>query len=210
MALFGSLDRRRPGPSAGGLTLWEPGLRHFENWRSLRKESREFLTPWEPRWPDDDLTIEGYRRRLRRYRRESELGLAITWFIFRDLDGSLLGGLTYSAIRHGASRSCQLGYWMGERHAGQGYMTRAVDLSVREMLELRGMERVEAACVPENERSIALLERNNFRREGYLREYLEINGVRRDHYIYALLKREYRPLQDGQQVRVERQTAGKT
>lgn len=205
MRLFAAFERKHPGPSEAGLSLREPGAMDYDAWRKLREESAEFLVPWEPRWPRDDLTREGFRNRLRRYRRDGELGHAVTWFLFRDADDMLLGGLTYSAIRHGASCSAQLGYWMGERHAGNGHMTRAVHMSLREMFHSRRLERIEAACVPDNKRSIALLERNGFTREGYLRGYLEINGRRRDHYLYALLKDEYRPLLQ-RNARQERKT----
>jgi [ribosomal protein S5]-alanine N-acetyltransferase len=195
MSLFAAFDRKQTGPSDRVLSLREPQSSHFAAWHSLRTESADFLTPWEPKWPRDDLSREGFRRRLRRYRRDADLGVATSWFLFRESDDALLGGLTYSGIRYGASCSAQLGYWMGVRHAGQGYMTRAVHLSLGEMFSRRGMERIEAACIPENQRSIRLLERNGFVREGYLRSYLEINGVRRDHILYALLRDNYGPMQ---------------
>jgi [ribosomal protein S5]-alanine N-acetyltransferase len=194
MSLFAAFDRKQNGLSDSRISLREPQTSHFAAWCSLRAESADFLVPWEPRWPSDDLTREGFRRRLRRYRRDGELGVATTWFLFRDSDDALLGGLTYSGIRYGASCSAQLGYWMGVRHAGQGYMTSAVHLSLGEMFTRRGMERIEAACIPENRRSIRLLQRNGFVREGYLRSYLEINGERRDHILFALLRENHSPL----------------
>ncbi len=42
----------------------------FAEWARLRAESREFLTPWEPTWPEDDLTRAAFRRRLRRQAEE--------------------------------------------------------------------------------------------------------------------------------------------
>jgi ribosomal-protein-alanine N-acetyltransferase len=39
----------------------------FLQWAHLRETSRNYLTPWEPIWPSDDLTRAGFRRRLRRY-----------------------------------------------------------------------------------------------------------------------------------------------
>ena len=38
----------------------------FAAWARLRADSRAFLKPWEPTWPDDDLTRAAFRRRLRR------------------------------------------------------------------------------------------------------------------------------------------------
>ena len=44
--------------------------------------------------------------------------------------------------------------------------------------------------MPDNVASIALLERNGFRREGFARAYLKINGAWRDHFLLALLESE--------------------
>ena len=47
------------------------------------------------------------------------------------------------------------------------------------------LHRIEAACIPGNARSIRVLEKAGFEREGLLRSYLRIDGVWQDHYLYA-------------------------
>ena len=54
-------------PRGHGLLLRAPQMSDFLQWAHLREHSREYLTPWEPIWPSDDLTRSGFRRRLRRY-----------------------------------------------------------------------------------------------------------------------------------------------
>ncbi len=54
-----------------------------------------------------------------------------------------------------------------------------------------GLHRVEANVQPDNARSIALVERLGFRREGYSPKYLKIGGRWRDHVRYALLADEF-------------------
>ncbi|MEQ9248624.1 MAG: 30S ribosomal protein S5 alanine N-acetyltransferase, partial [Nitratireductor sp.] len=49
---------------------------------------------------------------------------------------------------------------------------------------------LEAACIPDNKRSVGLLEKAGFQREGLLRSYLRIDGTWRDHYLYALVAEE--------------------
>jgi [ribosomal protein S5]-alanine N-acetyltransferase len=44
---------------------------------------------------------------------------------------------------------------------------------------------------PENARSIALVERLGFRREGYSPRYLKIGGRWRDHVRFAILDEEF-------------------
>ena len=55
------------------------------------------------------------------------------------------------------------------------------------------LHRIEAACIPENAPSIALLERNSFQREGYARGFLRINGAWRDHVLFGLVQSDARP-----------------
>jgi len=47
---------------------------------------------------------------------------------------------------------------------------------------------MEAACFPANVASIRLLEKTGFKREGFARQYLCINGVWQDHLLFARLK----------------------
>lgn len=163
-----------------------PQFSDFGAWRALRRESKAFLQPWEPTWNAEDLTERSFRTRINRYEREYSAGSAIALFIF-DLDEELLGGITIGNIRRGAAQSCMIGYWMGERFAGHGHMKAALKLTVHHIFDRLQLHRIEAACIPENERSIGLLESQGFRREGYLREYLKIDGKWRDHIMLSRL-----------------------
>src|ERR1700734_4462165 len=111
---------------------------------------------------------------------------AYSFLIFDSAADELLGGITLGGIRRGVAQSGTLGYWMGAPHAGKGRMTRAVAAAVRFGFATLRLHRIEAACLPENTASQALLERNGFQREGLARAYLRINGAWRDHVLYAL------------------------
>ena len=108
-------------------------------------------------------------------------------------DNQLMGGLTIGYIRRGVAQCCMIGYWMGERYAGKGHMEQALRLALPYIFSSLQLHRVEAACIPENQRSIRLLEKVGFQREGYLREYLKINGQWRDHLMFSLLSQESAP-----------------
>jgi len=159
-------------------------------WARLREQSRDFLTPWEPIWPIDDLTRTAFRRRLRRQGEEMARDESFAFLIFDATSDELLGGLTLGGVRRGVSQAATLGYWMGAPHAGKGHMTRAVASVVRFGFGSLRLHRIEAACIPDNAPSIALLERNGFRREGFARAYLKINDAWRDHVLLAVLEGE--------------------
>jgi ribosomal-protein-alanine N-acetyltransferase len=162
----------------------------FPVWAQLRAESRAFLTPWEPTWPEDDLTRAAFRRRLRRQVEDMARDESFAFLIFDQATDAMLGGLTLGGIRRGVAQAATLGYWMGATHAGRGRMTRAVAAATRYGFSTLRLHRIEAACLPENIPSMTLLERNGFRREGVARAYLKIDGAWRDHVLYALIEHE--------------------
>jgi ribosomal-protein-alanine N-acetyltransferase len=177
---------RRELPALRGelVTLRLPAIGDYREWAALRGESRSFLEPWEPRWSPEELDRAAWRHRIHRYREDYVQGTAIAFFIF-EKSGRLAGGITLGNIRHGVTQSGHIGYWIGERHAGRGLMTDAVNTLTRFAFDTLRLHRIEAACIPGNARSIRVLEKAGFRREGLLRSYLRINGFWQDHYLYA-------------------------
>jgi ribosomal-protein-alanine N-acetyltransferase len=175
------------GLEGQGVRLRAPRWRDYAAWTNLRQVSRDFLQPWEPVWPEDDLERAAYRRRLATYTREMDAGSAYPFFIFRTRDDALVGGVTISNIRRGVAQMCTIGYWMGQPYAGQGLMTAALrPLTAFAFGEL-GLHRVEAACLPENHASHRLLLKSGFREEGMARAYLKINGRWRDHLLFGMV-----------------------
>ncbi|NEJ22630.1 GNAT family N-acetyltransferase [Rhizobium leguminosarum] len=164
-----------------------PRYQDFNQWHRLRAESRKFLEPWEPTWRRDELTEGAYRARVVRGKQEYTSGQAVPLFIFLKGDMTLVGGVTIGYIRRGAAQSCMIGYWMGERHAGQGHMFAALQMVIPYIFSGLELHRIEAACIPDNARSIRLLEKAGFQREGYLRGYLKINGQWHDHVMFSRL-----------------------
>ncbi|MBX6425369.1 MAG: GNAT family N-acetyltransferase [Variibacter sp.] len=194
MALFRTVSFAESVPAieGDGVLLRTPQMNDFAAWAQLREQSRDFLTPWEPIWPADDLTRPAFRRRLRRYAEDARSDLAYAFFIFRESDNTLVGGLTLANIRRGVAQTGSLGYWMGAPYARQGYMTRAVRALIPFAFGPLRLHRLEAACIPTNTASIRLLEKCGFVREGLARRYLCINGLWQDHFLYALLSSDPR------------------
>ncbi len=164
-----------------------PEVADYEQWANLRLESRDFLVPWEPVWPANDLTRPAFRIRIRQYWRDIDDDQAYPYFIFDPSGSRLYGALTLSNVRRGVAQTGTLGYWIGAPHARQGYMTAAVELILSFAFQHLALHRVEAACLPHNAASIALLERSGFEREGLARGYLRIAGVWQDHVLFAKL-----------------------
>ena len=179
---------REPVLQGDGVVLRYPEMSHYAQWAQLRGESREFLSPWEPTWAEDELTRAAFRRRLRRYQREIRNDLAYPFLVFRKADDALMGGCTLTNVRRGVTQSAAVGYWIGARYARQGHMYAALRAIRPFVFEILGLHRLEAACIPENQASRNLLLKVGFREEGRARRYLQINGQWRDHILFALLE----------------------
>jgi ribosomal-protein-alanine N-acetyltransferase len=172
---------------AGPVYLRVPQMSDYVEWAELRAASRDFLTPWEPTWPRDDLTKAAFRRRIRRYLKDLREDKAYPFFLFRAEDDRFVGGLTLSNIRRGVAQACSIGYWVGKPYSRHGFMTAAVKAVGPYVFDTLGLHRLEATCIPDNLASIRLLEKCGFQEEGFAREYLLINGAWRDHKLFALL-----------------------
>jgi ribosomal-protein-alanine N-acetyltransferase len=189
MAFFRTINFSEALPSIAGegVMLRTPQVTDYSDWAALREASREFLAPWEPTWPADDLSRSAFRRRIRRYAEDLRTDQGYAFLIIRSADGALVGGLTLANIRRGVAQAGSLGYWMGQPHARHGYMTAAVRAVIPFAFTTLRLHRLEAACIPTNTGSIRLLENTRFVREGYARDYLCINGIWQDHLLYGRL-----------------------
>jgi len=187
MAFFRSVSfsESLPAITGPGVSLRVPHSADYSEWAALRERSRGFLVPWEPTWPEDDLTRSAFRRRLKRYADDQRSDMAYAFLIFRGSDNAMVGGLTLANIRRGVAQAGSIGYWIGEPFARMGYMTAAVHALIPFCFKTLRLHRLEAACIPTNAASIALLEKTGFKREGYARSYLCINGVWQDHLLHA-------------------------
>jgi RimJ/RimL family protein N-acetyltransferase len=80
-----------------------------------------------------------------------------------------------------------LGYWVAAEARGRGVATRAVRMLSAWALRELGLGRVQLNVEPRNEASIRVAEAAGFVREGTLRSYALIKGVRRDMIVFSLL-----------------------
>ncbi len=170
-----------------GIVLRPPRAQDYAEWRELRAISRDFLQPWEPTWPADDLSRAAFRRRLSAYGRDREAGVAYPFFVFRTSDETLTGGITLSNIRRGVAQMGSVGYWCGQPFVRQGQTLAAVRALTLFAFRSLALHRLEAACLPHNEPSRRLLNRAGFQEEGLAQAYLKINGVWRDHVLFGLI-----------------------
>jgi RimJ/RimL family protein N-acetyltransferase len=91
------------------------------------------------------------------------------WGIAGRADDRVLGTVTLAHLDL-RNRRAELGFALGTASWGRGLATEAVRLALDRAFTGMALHRVEADVDPRNARSLALLERLGFRREGYLPE----------------------------------------
>ncbi|SFV36317.1 ribosomal-protein-alanine N-acetyltransferase [Devosia crocina] len=170
-----------------------PQWRDYPAWYNLRRQSHDFLKPFEPRWSEADLSRRVFSMRVKRARIEAEQGTDYTFFVFSPAEtgATLVGGITLSNIRRRAAQFVTLGYWMGQPYAGKGLMTEAVSVALPFVFETLDLHRIHAAFLPTNMASRRVLEKNGFIEEGFAERYLQIDGRWEDHVLMGLTRERW-------------------
>ncbi len=88
-------------------------------------------------------------------------------------------------------RFAELAYDVAHPHWGKGLAQKAVSAVLSWAYSHDLIDRVQAFVRVDNERSIRLLERIGFLREGCLRSYRICRGQRHDFYLYGLLRSDW-------------------
>jgi len=107
-------------------------------------------------------------------------------YLVRHGCGGLVGYVSVSNIVRGAFQSAHLGYAAFSGHEGRGLMTQGLGAVIGLAFSQLGLHRVEANIQPGNARSLAMVRRLGFEREGYSTSYLMVGGRWRDHERWAL------------------------
>jgi ribosomal-protein-alanine N-acetyltransferase len=106
-------------------------------------------------------------------------------------DDELLGAVGIHGIDPESGR-CSAGYWVTASARGRGVASRALRLLCAYAFDELGVQRVELWIDPDNKPSLGVAESVGFTREGLLRSFMPIRGVRRDMLMYSLLPGELR------------------
>lgn len=191
--------RRKISIATERLYLRPPVLSDFTQWRDIRAQSVEFLSPWEPTWAVDHLTRKSFTNRVYWANRSISGNTALPLFMFQQDSDALVGAVTLDNFQRGPSQCATLGYWVGEPFARQGYMLEATRAVVHYAFTHLDLSRVVAGCLPENKPSRGLLEKAGFKYEGVAQSYLQINGRWRNHVLYAQLRADRRGRTDAGQ-----------
>jgi [ribosomal protein S5]-alanine N-acetyltransferase len=170
----------------------------FPAWQEVRRRNEGWLLKWEPirnpTAPDPVENRDAFAMRCGARQRERQLGTGYGYGIF--VDGHFAGEINLSIVQRGPFQNAYVGYWIDEKHAGQGYMPEAVVVLARYAFEDLVLHRLQISIIPRNHASRRVVEKLDLRDEGVAVRYLEINGVWEDHVRYAITAEEWAERRD--------------
>ena len=107
------------------------------------------------------------------------------------LDGDLIGTVGFYGIDYENERAI-VGADLMKEYWGRGLMTEALQALVDYGFEQMNLNRIEATSDPGNLRSIRLMERCGFRKEGLLRQRFYYKAAFHDDVMFSILKDDWR------------------
>lgn len=155
-------------------------------WSQLRILDEQWLRPVEPtvagRW-ETAHNAEAWRTNFSNLRGWATKGVVVPFVI--ELNGEFAGQVTIGNIQQGSIGEAWIGYWVASPHMGQGVATAACALGTDHGFSRVGLHRLTATFLPDNPASGRVLELVGYRREGFLRGNLHIDGRWQDHHFVA-------------------------
>jgi ribosomal-protein-alanine N-acetyltransferase len=174
------------GRRLGGFRVFLRRLGEGDQAEFLRlvRESRALHRPWvaPPSGPG------GFQQLVKRAKSETLVSL-----LLRERSSEALAGVfNLSQIFRGNFRSAYLGYYGHTAYVGRGYMREGLELVVRYAFMKLDLHRIEANIQPANQRSILLVQKSGFTKEGFSPRYLKVAGRWRDHERWAITHEAWR------------------
>ncbi|MCO4850617.1 GNAT family N-acetyltransferase [Bacillus vallismortis] len=116
----------------------------------------------------------------------------IKWGMFPKSQENALVGIMEAMDFNQKANMVTIGYYLAEEYWGKGFATESVRMLAAFLFNNVNVNRIQAEVMPANEASKNVLLKNNFTKEGLLRQatYWSGKGVV-DVEIYGLLKNEY-------------------
>lgn len=108
-----------------------------------------------------------------------------------EFEGQLVGYVQLALIEDDERRAAA-GVLVGEKSMwGRGIASTALRILLDYAFTVRNLERVYAEVYGFNQRSLRLMERVGFQKEGVLRQHEIHNGARQDMHVFGMLKSEF-------------------
>jgi [ribosomal protein S5]-alanine N-acetyltransferase len=118
-------------------------------------------------------------------RNENKIG----FFLCLKESGKIIGIINFNEIVKGNLQSAYLGYYISKKYEGKGFMLEGLKIALKHAFSNLKLHRLEANIQLNNSRSINLIKKLGFKKEGFSPKYLKIRNKWKDHERWAILKK---------------------
>ncbi|MFL6108840.1 MAG: GNAT family N-acetyltransferase, partial [Marmoricola sp.] len=133
----------------GSLRMRPLSVRDKNAWRLVRERNLVWLSRWDATTPPgSEARPRTFASMVRTMQAEARAGRQLPFAL--EFDGRFVGLLTVNNITRGSAQFASIGYWIDERYAGRGLVTRAVAMAIDHCFFVLKLHRVEVAIRPEN------------------------------------------------------------
>jgi ribosomal-protein-serine acetyltransferase len=149
--------------------------------------NRAYLRQWLP-WLDENTSPQDTRNFVQTTLDQYAGNRGFACVILHE--GAIVGSIGYHPIDW-QTRSVVIGYWLAEKYAGRGIVTRCCRVLIDYAFREYGLNKVAIPAATKNGRSRAIPERLGFKREGIVRDAEWLYDRFVDHVVYSVLAREW-------------------
>ena len=181
------IDRKHLELTDGNIILRPYRSGDIEATYQAIRESLAELSPWLP-FAHKDYSKKETKDWVKSHPKEWKKGHSYEFIILDAKDGTIIGGCGLSIDKK--NRRANLGYWVRTNRTGEGIATAATLLLAKWGFEVLKLVRVEILVPTGNERSLRVAEKAGARREGILRNRVNIHDRMHDAVMYSLLPGE--------------------
>lgn len=180
------LYRQFPFIKSGNIVLRKTEIGEFEQWYDMIQNTNQEFTPSKNKRLGKDAAYNVLSQHYERdFRKQKQIFLGIY------LDNVLVGNTVIFDVTEKVDM-VTIGYQLSSENCGKGLATKAVGALVHFLFAEINVNRIQAFVMPENEKSSAVLIKNNFEKEGTIRQgnYWSGQGII-DLELYSLLRCDY-------------------
>jgi RimJ/RimL family protein N-acetyltransferase len=149
------------------------------------RESLAEMSPWLP-FAHKDYSMKETKDWVKSRPKEWKKGHSYEFVILDAKGGTIIGGCGLNRIDK-ENRCANLGYWVRTNRTGEGVATAATILLAKWGFEVLKLARIEILVATGNERSLRVAEKAGARREGILRNRINIHDRMHDAVMHSLV-----------------------
>ena len=157
-------------------------LNHVQFRVDYYSSNKEHLEIWHPTTPKGFYTFKYQENKINEQLKSVNNGESAQFVIVDKEKTKMLGHCNYTKIK---KNKCWLGFSISKASEGKSLMYEALKLTNAYVIKNLRIKEIRAGILPNNDRSIRLIKRLNFKYVGEQDE-LEINGETRTYETYLL------------------------